>query len=215
MTNTIRTHFQPKEKIPPDITNHVDNTAATPPKGKKEKLNDRKMIENTVILTSSIPDKDTKSNFCFHHIQLHQELQTSFPTMQLIDNKDKERTELDSWAKWSNPLHYISHFKIHQKSGNSKIPSKAIVAHQIATKTTMQDTIKNNPCIANKILSDHKIFLQFHSWKPEDWDTIQLGVLIGINPISYNPDAATIKVNTVIEQAKSLTFPHFPPFKLY
>jgi hypothetical protein len=34
MTNTILTHFQPKEKIPPDITNHDDNTVATPPEGK-------------------------------------------------------------------------------------------------------------------------------------------------------------------------------------
>jgi hypothetical protein len=140
------------------------------------------MIEKTVIISSTIPDKDAKSNFRFHHIQLLQELHTSFPTMQLFDNKDKEITELDDWAKWSDPLHYMSHFKIHQKSGNSKIPPKAIIAHRIATMTTMQD-IKNNPRVA-KILTDHKIFLRFHSWKPEDWDTIQLGVLIGIDPIS-------------------------------
>lgn len=210
MTNTILTHFQPKEKIPPDITNHDDDTVATPPKGKTKKTKDREMIEKTVIITSSIPDKDAKSNFRFHHIQLLQELHTSFPTMKLFDNKDKEITEIDDWAKWSDPLHYMSHFKIHQKSGNSKIPPKAIIAHRIATTTTMQD-IKNNPRVA-KILTDHKIFLRFHSWKPEDWDTVQLGVLIGIDPISYNPDAATIKVNTVIKKAK---VSNFPPFKIY
>lgn len=189
---------------------HDDDTVATPPKGQKTGKKEYEMTEKTILITRNVEDKDAKANFRFHHIQILQELNNSFPTVQIYDNNNNIVTDMEDMAKWSDPLKYMSHFKLHQKSGNPNRPPKAIVAHRIITNTPMQE-IKNNPRIA-RLLSDQKLYIRYHNWDPEDLDTVQLGVLIGIDPISYHQDAATIKVNTALKKAKIQTF---PAFKLY
>jgi hypothetical protein len=104
MTNTIRTHFQPKEKVPPDINIHDDDTIATPPKGQKTGKKEYEMTEKTILITRTVEDKDAKANFRFHHIQILQELNNSFPTMQIYDNNNNIVTDMEDMAKWSRPL---------------------------------------------------------------------------------------------------------------
>ena len=46
------------------------------------------------------------------------------------------------------------------------------------------------------------MYIRQHNWEPEAWDTVPLGVLIGIDPYTYSgPNDAMIKINTSMKKA--------------
>jgi hypothetical protein len=117
-------HSHRRENSTTDINIHDDDTVATPPKGQKTGKKECEMTEKTILITRTVEDKDAKVNFRFHHIQILQELNNSFPTMQIYDNNNNIVTDMEDMAKWREPLKYMSHFKLHQKSGNPNCENK-------------------------------------------------------------------------------------------
>jgi hypothetical protein len=203
MTQTLLTSFAAKGKPPDKPDLHDDDTVATPPKGQKTKKHEQEFTKKVVYLTSDMKTNNDKANFRFHHVELLQTLQTEFPAIRLYDNKENEINDL-AWTKWSDPLSYMTHFKIYQKStrlqDKTVRSTKAIVCHRIESSESMT-TIRNNQNVA-AVLRKHNLYIRQHNWEPNEWDTVPMGILVGVNPYTYSPTDTMIKLNTFMKRAQ-------------
>lgn len=207
MKQTLLAPFASKDKPPDKPDPHDDETVATPPKkGQSARKNERETTRKVIYITSEVRANDDMANFRFHHVELLQTIQTAFPEMTIYDNHENTINNL-AWTKWSEASYYMAHFNIHQKpppikpfqTTSTSRPSKAIVVHRIKSSETMSN-IRNNPQVTS-ILQKHKLFIRQHNWEPDEWDTVPLGVLLGINPFSYSTNDAMININTAMKKA--------------
>jgi hypothetical protein len=120
--------------------------------------------------------------------------------IEIYNNKGIIIETIDT-ITWKAVMHQ-RHFCIHASKQTERCKtSKYSIIHHIHTSHSLS-TIRSKSAI-HRLLQEHSCYLKSHAWEETEWDTVQAGYLIGINPQHYTPDVANDFVAQMLKMKKS------------
>lgn len=185
-----------------------DDTVATPTRGDKSRPNDQSLEEKTIKFRFPAP-VSSGDPIPPHVLHVHwmQDIQQAFgPQVQFFDNANHKVPVIDPIRVEATGAKM--NFKLHGRPisrGQTKEPplvlgdrraTKYITIHRIKTSFSIAD-LKADPH-AQKMLRDHDFYVNEHRWSEDEWDTLQIGFMFGIDPTYYGRDQATAKMTAEI-----------------
>jgi hypothetical protein len=128
-------------------------------------------------------NKDDRGLHLCHAAVLHQ-MHKSFTEdeLQIINNQNKW-IQLPNYQKWTTEAYCSKHFETHTLPGKGGRPNRHFVIHRIRT-TLLLSTIKNDRRVL-QALQENNVFLGRHYFLEDEWNMVNLGFLLFLDPSKH------------------------------
>jgi hypothetical protein len=178
-----------------------DQSTATVPRGRTHEIDDDELVEIYIRyeITKTKKQDDRSPHLC-HAAVLHN-MYSSFSEddLQIINNRN-QCIKLPNYKKWVDETYYKKHFDLHLNPGKGGRPDRYYVVHRI--RTTIPLSHIRNERKTFQALQENNVFLRRHYFQEDEWNTVNLGFMLFLDPSKYLRDEAQQKVlNLAIEGA--------------
>ena len=162
-----------------------DTSVETPPKWTPKEV---KKTAITLKITYQISKEE--ANIHMKHVTLMKYLATELLDVTAIVNKRHEILRLGAVNSMKNEEIYNNHFDLHKvEIGKEKEKQLVTIIQEIQSEQSLAFLKKNTQLIT--FLKEHRIRLQQHEWRAEEWNTRMIGFLPQLSPTHFSKELAT------------------------
>lgn len=171
----------------------------TVPRGRTRDTYESELVEIFLRVEITPNKRDERGpNLC--HATVLKEMYNSFPEdeLQIINNRNKQIQPYD-YRKWSKSEYYKKHFDTHTIKGKGGSPDRYYVIHRI--RTTLSLAIIRHDRRVLQALQENNVFLRRHFFQEDEWNTVNLGFILFLDPSKHLRDEAKERIlNIAIDE---------------
>ena len=171
-----------------------DISVATIPSGRPPKTINVELVE--IYIRHEISSKnDTNRGPHLRHSAVLQQMEQSFPDdIEILNNRNKIIT-LENYESWTDLTYHNKHFDVHTVKGKGARTDRHYIVHRIRTTLSLS-TLRNDRRLFRS-LQENNVFLRRHYFREDEWNTVNLGFILFLDPSKHLRDEARQKVLTI------------------